>query len=137
VSSTSRVRHFKMARRQDDRAHVDEIEVSGTRMRHQGGMDRVEHMIAEKDGLPTATFFSGCSDDLHRYADIAGDFGQSQSGSHACCTDHVVTAGMPDAGQRVVLRAEPQDEVAATGCCHKCGSESADIAFDLGGVVFE
>ena len=86
------------------------VELAGRRVHHHGGVQPVETPPLHHEDLPATALLGGRPEDLDRDAEIVGDGRQRPAGPDGSRGDHVVAAGMPDAGKGVVLRADRQHE---------------------------
>jgi metal-dependent amidase/aminoacylase/carboxypeptidase family protein len=64
----------------------------------------------EHQYLAAAAFFGGCAEDLDRDAELVGQRRERETRADRGRGDHVVTAGVADAGERVVLGADADGE---------------------------
>ncbi len=70
---------------------------------HERSIDALERPLLGQDDLASATLFAGGTQDDHGPAQLLGDRRRSDPGTDAGGADDVVAAGVPDAGEGVVL----------------------------------
>jgi hypothetical protein len=80
--------------------------VGGAGMNHHRERQAVEAARLQHRDLPAPAFFGGSAEDADADPQVAGDSGEGLGGSHGGRRDDVVTAGMAEAGEGVVLRDE-------------------------------
>jgi len=91
-------------------------------MDHQSHCHRVENTRLGQGDLAATGLLGRSTEYKHRDAELVRDLGEATRGSHRSCGDHVVTARMPDSGQRIVLGTQPDNEVpGAVGSRKSCG----------------
>ena len=78
----------------------------------------------EQQHFSAAELLGGCSKQRNRQAQLVGDLGQRQGGAHCRGGDDVVAAGMADFGQRVVLGADADSQLAAAEVGAESGVQS-------------
>ena len=76
------------------------------RVHHQRRVHAVERAALEHQDLAAATFFGGCADDRERDAEFVDERCEGEPGADRARGDDVVSAGVTDHGQRVVLGAD-------------------------------
>jgi hypothetical protein len=114
----------------NDRPHVDQVGLTRHGVRHQSGMRVVEDAGLDELYLSAAALLSGGADDFDRDAEVVSDGREADRSAEAGGADQVVTAGMSDAGQGVVLGTEGKNKrTAASGGLERC-LEIADAAAD-------
>src|SRR5262245_6053021 len=97
-------------------------------MRHHRRVHAGEGATLEEQDLAAAALLGRGADDAHGQADVVGDPGRRQAGSHGERRDHVVAAGVPDVGQGVVLGADRDVQRARAGAGDEGGRDVADAA---------
>jgi hypothetical protein len=86
--------------------------VEGRRMNHQRQVELVERAALEHQDLSAgvADLFGRSAENVHGQIERVGDGGQPDCRADGGRRDDVVAAGVPDAGQAVVLGAQPDVE---------------------------
>ncbi len=127
VRLLARVRHVQGADRDDRGGRL----VLGPRVDHHRGVDAVELAGLEEADLATPGLLGGRAHDGDPQAQLVRHDREREAGTHAGGRDHVVTAGMPDCGQRVVLDAHGDVEGTRAVAAHDrrghAGHTGADV----------
>ena len=100
-------------------------------MQHHRSRDVVERSGLEQQRFSAAGLLGGCADQRHRQAQLVGHLRQCQRRADGRGGDDVVTAGMSDIRQRVVLGADTDDQRAAAVVGAKRGVQAARCRGDL------
>ena len=100
-------------------------------MQHHRRRDVVEGAGLEHQRLAAAGLLGGRAEQHDRHAQLVGDLGQRQRGTDRRRGDDVVPAGMTDPGQRVVLRADADDQRPAAEVGAERGVQAAGRRGDL------
>ena len=90
-------------------------------------------------GLATAILFGRCSQQpgATGNVELLQEIRQCQKCCHAACSDQVMTAGMSDPRQRIVLRIEADQVATAAACGFKRSLESICVASDGNALAFQ
>jgi hypothetical protein len=91
---------------------------------HHGGVDAVEGAPVQHERSCPAPLLGRRAEHPDLQADLVGHGGQGQPGPHRARRDDVVPAGVAHVGQRVVLGAHGDDQLAVTGPGLERGRES-------------
>ena len=100
-------------------------------MQHHRGGDVVEHAGLQHQHLAAAGLLGGGAEQHDRQVQLVGDLGQRQRRADRGRRDDVVPAGVSDAGQRVVLGADADDQRAAAEVGAERGVQPAGRRGDL------
>jgi hypothetical protein len=129
---------------QRQRPCAGDVERSG--VQHHRGADVVEGAGLEHQHLAAAGLLGGCTEQHDGQAQLTCDVGQRERGTDRRGRDDVVTARVPDLGQRVVLGADPDHQrpaavdgaergVQARGCRGDLETAFGDQRLGLGAAV--
>ncbi len=100
-------------------------------MHHHGHRQVVEDSGVEHQDFSAAELLGRCAQQRNRQVELFGDIGQCQRGAHCRRGDDVVTAGMTDPGQRVVLSAHADGQRTAAEVGPKSGVQSTGRRGDV------
>ncbi len=94
-----------------DGEHVALDAVEGRRVHHHREVGPVEDAAGEHQDLTAAVLLGGRPEEADGDAELVNLCGQGQGGSEGGAGDDVVTAGVPDLGEGVVLADDADDEL--------------------------
>ena len=97
---------------------------------HHGGVDVLEGAAVQHEDFAAAPLLGGRAEHPHLQAYVVGHRGQGQPGPHGARRDDVVAAGVAHVGQRVVLGAHGDDQVAVTRPGLQCRGDVVDAFGD-------
>ncbi len=115
--------------RERQRPRAGDVERTG--VQHHRGGDVVERTGVEQQHLSATRLLGGRAEQYDGEAELVGDLRQRQRRADRRCRNDVVPARVSDARERVVLRADPDDQRPASVARPERGIQSAGSGGDL------